>query len=443
MIYLLSSIFFIFLLANISRARVSALFLITFFSIVIRYPRLANTIVSSKFLINDSISFPLTLLTLWISALIILARKLIFVKNLNLQKFTFLVILLQNILIICFLSSHILNFYICFEASLIPTFLIILIWGNQPERLQAGSYFILYTAAASLPLLAGILIYLNISNTTFFYPTIHTLPSWLNLWFFLCIFAFIVKLPIYTIHLWLPKAHVEAPIAGSIILAGVLLKLGGFGLIRIATLTPETSFYFIPPIRRIRLWGAAITCFICLRLSDLKILIAYSSVSHIGLLLAGLLASSNWGWLGALIIIIAHGLASSAIFAIANVLYESSNSRSILLTKGYLSTSPELSLLWFLITVASIAGPPTINLLREILLIASSYSFIPLNLLPLAVISFITVAYSLYLYTSPHHGPTPKYLNAPTSQSPRYYLILSLHLTPCFIIILAPHLISI
>lgn len=156
--------------------------------------------------------------------------------------------------------------------------------------------------------------------------------------------GFLVKLPIFSTHLWLPKAHVEAPIAGSIVLAAILLKLGGYGLARMATLFQNIVSSTSSLLIRISITGAVATRLICMRQPDLKSLIAYSSVGHIGLILTGILSNSAWGISGSLIIIVAHGLSSSALFIIANLSYEITHTRSIFLTKGLITINPTITM---------------------------------------------------------------------------------------------------
>lgn len=386
----------------------------------------------------DFLRLPLVFLTIWISSLIILAR----IKIQNTKKahkiFVLLILILNSALIFTFSITNILLFYISFEFTLLPTLFLILGWGYQPERIQARFYLILYTVIASLPLLISIsLIFtenLSLSFINYFWLT-PTLQPLLTLWWISTILAFLVKIPIYTTHLWLPKAHVEAPIAGSIILAGLLLKLGGYGLLRFSSLYPSLNSKIIPPIIGLVIWGAIITRLICLRQSDIKSLIAYSSIGHIGLLTAGTFTNQAWGWEGSLLIIIAHGLSSSALFALANMLYETTKTRNLFLSKGMLHLFPFIAFLWFLPSIANIAAPPTLNLTSESILISSILSSSIWTRPILAASVFLAGAYSLFLYSSINHG-NPSNFNAPLIlfSSPNF-LTIFIHLIPLFFII--------
>lgn len=256
-------------------------------------------------------------------------------------------IVLTTVLILAFSFSNALAFYIVFELSLIPTAFLIIFWGYQPERINATIYLILYTVSFSFPLLIILLHhYFYLSTISFplllcnhshisYYPVLTTLSF---------IAAFLAKLPIFLIHLWLPKAHVEAPIAGSIILAGVLLKLGIYGLLKFIPMTTIFSLWLPKLLISLSLLGIIVTSIICLQQTDIKRLIAYSSVSHIGLVLAAVLTGHSSAWNGALFMAIAHGLASSALFILANYTYTYTQSRNLFLIKGFLTTSPKLSL---------------------------------------------------------------------------------------------------
>lgn len=398
----------------------------------------------SSILIIDQISSTLILLSVWITALIILARYKVFhIKNIP-KLFTSVCTLLLLTLIISFSASSIVIFYIAFEASLIPTMILIILWGYQPERLQARIYLIVYTITASLPLLIIIIkIYFNSKHLNITIPEQITIPisSFNSLTWLILITAFIVKLPLFSVHLWLPKAHVEAPVAGSIILAAILLKLGGYGLARIIIIFRYINKTLVNPVISIAIVGGVVTSIICLRQSDIKSIIAYSSVGHIGLIVAGMLTNSKLGLQASLSIIIAHGLRSSALFCIANIRYNITQTRRIILTKGFLTVIPILSLWWFIFCCANIAAPPRINLIREIFLIISIIRHSLWIIIPLRIIRFITVAYSLYLYATTNHGPTIN-ISAPIPQIRSSDInLLTLHLVPIVILILKPEII--
>jgi len=385
----------------------------------------------------DQISSTLIILTLWISSLIIISRyKILYTKNIP-KAFSITVISLLITLIISFSVSSLMVFYISFEASLIPTMILIIIWGYQPERIQARVYLIIYTITASLPLLIIICkIYSRSKHLNITIPDqITTVSSTPTLFWLIIITAFLVKLPLFSVHLWLPKAHVEAPVAGSIILAAVLLKLGGYGLARIIMIFNFINKLTLAPIISIALIGGVLTSIICIRQSDIKSLIAYSSVGHIGLIIAGILSNSKIGIQARLSIIIAHGLRSSAIFCIANINYKMTSTRSILLTKGMLTIIPNISFWWFIFSCANIAAPPRINLIREIFLITATISKSVFVILPLALIRFITVGYSLYLYSSTNHGSYINISSPATNLTLADTNLLTLHFIPIIIII--------
>nr|YP_008080807.1 NADH dehydrogenase subunit 4 [Scomberomorus munroi]AFU65465.1 NADH dehydrogenase subunit 4 [Scomberomorus munroi]AFU65478.1 NADH dehydrogenase subunit 4 [Scomberomorus munroi x Scomberomorus semifasciatus]AFU65491.1 NADH dehydrogenase subunit 4 [Scomberomorus munroi x Scomberomorus semifasciatus]AFU65504.1 NADH dehydrogenase subunit 4 [Scomberomorus munroi x Scomberomorus semifasciatus] len=399
------------------------------------------------YMATDPLSTPLLVLTCWLLPLMILAsQNHTALEPISRQRmYITLLTSLQIFLILAFGATEIIMFYIMFEATLIPTLVIITRWGNQTERLNAGTYFLFYTLAGSLPLLVALLLLQNNTGTlsllTLQYSTPLQLGSYADkLWWAGCLLAFLVKMPLYGVHLWLPKAHVEAPIAGSMVLAAVLLKLGGYGMMRMMTmlepLTKELSYPFII----FALWGVIMTGSICLRQTDLKSLIAYSSVSHMGLVAGGILIQTPWGFTGALILMIAHGLTSSALFCLANTNYERTHSRTMVLARGLQMALPLMTTWWFIASLANLALPPLPNLMGELMIITSLFNWSYWTLALTGAGTLITAGYSLYMFLMTQRGPLPAHILALDPTHSREHLLIALHLLPLILLILKPGL---
>nr|YP_009515433.1 NADH dehydrogenase subunit 4 [Anopheles splendidus]ART64927.1 NADH dehydrogenase subunit 4 [Anopheles splendidus] len=384
----------------------------------------------------DMISYGLILLSFWICGLMLMASEKVYYLNNYKSLFIFMILFLLFMLVLTFSSMSVFMFYLFFEASLIPTLFLILGWGYQPERLQAGIYLLFYTLLASLPLLIGIFYILNFMNTLSFVLLSNYFFMNLNLLYLSLVFAFLVKMPMFLVHLWLPKAHVEAPVSGSMILAGILLKLGGYGLLRMFSLLQISGMKYNYWWISISLVGGVLISLVCLRQTDLKALIAYSSVAHMGIVLSGLLTMSYWGLTGSYALMIAHGLCSSGLFCLANISYERMGSRSLLINKGLLNFMPSLSLWWFLLCSGNMAAPPTLNLLGEISLLNSIVAWSWVSMIMLSLLSFFSAAYSLYLFAYSQHGKIYSGVYFFSVGSIREFLLLMLHWLPLNLLIL-------
>nr|YP_009860943.1 NADH dehydrogenase subunit 4 [Bathyraja eatonii]QKI31876.1 NADH dehydrogenase subunit 4 [Bathyraja eatonii] len=403
---------------------------------------------SNLFLGIDPLSAPLLSLTCWLLPLMLLAsqKHLTAEPHKRQQIYISLLIILQASLILAFSATEMILFYIMFETTLIPTLIIITRWGNQTERLNAGIYFLFYTLAGSLPLLIALLTLQkdlgSLSMLILQYPNTINLYSWTNkFWWIACMIAFLVKMPLYGVHLWLPKAHVEAPIAGSMILAAVLLKLGGYGMMRIIVMLNPLTKEMAYPFLILAIWGIIMTSSICLRQTDLKSLIAYSSVSHMGLVAAAILIQTPWSFAGATALMIAHGLISSMLFCLANTNYERIHSRTLLLARGTQIILPLMGTSWFLANLANLALPPSPNLVGEMLIITSLFKWSNWTILLTGTGVLLTASYSLYMFLMTQRGQTPQHMLFLSPSHTREHLLMYLHLLPTILIITKPELI--
>lgn len=381
----------------------------------------------------DPLANSLVILTLWITTLIILRTWEVLIAQVSILIFIRVTLTLRLVLVTAFTTNNLIIFYIIFETSLIPTLIIILIWGYQPERLNARIYIIIYTISRSLPLLLSITSLIKQTPHIISTPSPLITISWINKYAILL--AFMVKLPIYSLHLWLPKAHTEAPVAGSIILARVLLKLGSYGAIRLTHLFPNSIHPINTPLITLRILGATSTAVLCVRQHDIKQIVAYASVSHIRLVIAALASQSHWATSGVVIINIRHGLTRSLLFLVTNILYTNSHTRALVLIKGLQNLAPIIALPLLIALLANGGAPPFIGLLREIIISMTILS-VSLATLPIIfTISFISIIYSIFVFINVSHGK-PSSFKIFYNTNPLQALIIYLHITPLLIIII-------
>nr|YP_010527059.1 NADH dehydrogenase subunit 4 [Callambulyx tatarinovii]UXR12396.1 NADH dehydrogenase subunit 4 [Callambulyx tatarinovii] len=383
----------------------------------------------------DLISFGLILLSIWICSLMIMSSENLFSMKYYINFFLLNIMFLLILLFLTFSVMNLFLFYLFFEGSLIPTLLLIVGWGYQPERIQAGMYLMFYTLFASLPLLMGLFYLYNEMNSMMMYFLKFINMNYILLYFCM-VFAFLIKMPMYFVHLWLPKAHVEAPVSGSMILAGIMLKLGGYGLLRILIFLQEINMKLNYIWLIISLLGGFYISLKCFCQVDIKSLIAYSSVSHMSIVIGGIMIMNYWGYFGSYIMMIGHGLCSSGMFCLANINYERLHSRSLFINKGMMNFMPSMSLWWFLLMSSNMSAPPSLNLLGEISLMNSLVSWSWFSMIMLMLISFFSAGYSLYLYSYTQHGKYYQGLYSFYTGVSREYLLLMLHWLPLNMLIL-------
>lgn len=399
---------FVMLFSFISRSWVIREIIIFFSSFLLVIRCLGSglsTEVLSSLLFVDKISYILISLRFFIGGLILSASytRVKFLKKFS-RIFVFLSFFMSFMLLFSFLRSNLLYFYIYFEVVLIPIFLLVIGWGYQPERVQAGVYILFYTLFASLPLLLMILILCQEGAFIERFEGLYFKRRFGAVISFLFIFAFLVKLPMFCVHLWLPKAHVEAPVAGSMILAALLLKLGGYGLWRVFRWIKYIVVDLLPFVIIMGLLGGVLVRFVCFIQVDMKSLVAYSSVVHIGILLSGIVTSIIIGFDGALMMMVGHGFISSGLFFIVGCIYDRSGTRRLLLNKGMMVIFPSFTSIWFLLRIFNIRAPPSLNLLSEILLTTRVLSWRWKTALYLMLMNFMGIVFTFYLYSQSQQG---------------------------------------
>jgi len=346
----------------------------------------------------DGIALMLIMLTLFLMPICIGASWRAIEKRVPEYMAAFL--LMQSLMIGVFAAQDLLLFYIFFEGGLIPMYLIIGIWGGG-ERIKASYKFFLYTLLGSVLMLIAMLAMIWTSGTTSI-PELMAYdfdPS-LQWWLWLAFFAsFAVKMPMWPVHTWLPDAHVQAPTAGSVILAGVLLKMGGYGFIRFSLpMFPEASNEFIPLVYILSGIAVVVTSLIALAQHDMKKLIAYSSVAHMAFVTFGLFAFNRQGIEGAMIVMLSHGLVSGALFLCVGVIYDRLHTREISRYGGLADNMPKYALLFMVFTMASVGLPGTSGFVGEFLSLVGLYEVSSWGAIVATTGIILGAAYMLYLY---------------------------------------------
>jgi NADH-quinone oxidoreductase subunit M len=346
----------------------------------------------------DGISLFFVLLSTLLTVLCVLASWYSVHHQLREYMISFLV--LETMMVGVFSSLDFIQFYVFFEGVLVPMFLIIGVWGG-PRRIYSAFKFFLYTLLGSvLSLLAILAVYFQTGNTDIEFALTHNFPPDLQKWLWLAFFAsFAVKVPMWPVHTWLPDAHVEAPTAGSVILAGVLLKLGGYGFVRFSLpMFPLASAYFTPLMFALSAIAVIYTSFVALAQTDMKKLIAYSSIAHMGFVTMGIFAVTSEAVQGAVIQMLSHGLVSAALFLIVGVIYDRLHTRDIARYGGLVERMPNYAFVFMCFMLASVGLPGTSGFVGEFLVLLGTFRVSTLECFLAATSLFLGAMYMFYLY---------------------------------------------
>nr|AWN56161.1 NADH dehydrogenase subunit 4 [Cardiocondyla obscurior] len=353
-------------------------------------------------------------------------------------KLMFMFINLLMLLMMFFLSMDLLMFYLLFEVSLIPTFFLIIYWGSNMERLSASYYLMMYMLLISFPLLVYIMkiYFYSLSMKFVLLSSLMYMYEYSFGGFLMIYMSFYIKMPMYMVHVWLPKAHVEAPVYGSMILAGVLLKMGSYGLIRFLEMFIYMSMKFNYLIVSLSIIGSVMVSILCLVQVDMKSLVAYSSVVHMNMMLCALMTMNKLGILGSYIMMISHGLCSSGLFYMVNLFYSRSGSRLLVFNKGMMTKLSSVMLWWFLLCVANFSFPFSLNFFSELMILMVILNWNLYMIMYLMMVCFFSGAYSLYLFSYVQHGGKSYGLIKFNMSLLKEFLVLIMHFYPLLMLML-------
>lgn len=346
----------------------------------------------------DGISVLFVVLSAFLMPFCVLASWLSIEKRLKEYMIAFLI--LETFMIGVFVSLDIVLFYVFFEAGLIPMFLIIGVWGGK-DRVYASYKFFLYTLLGSvLMLLAIMAMYWQAGTTDITELLGYNFPREMQTWLWLAFFAsFAVKMPMWPVHTWLPDAHVQAPTAGSVILAAILLKLGGYGFVRFSLpMFPLASDYFAPFVFTLSVIAIIYTSLVAMMQSDIKKLIAYSSVAHMGYVTMGIFAANTQGVQGAIFQMLSHGIVSGALFLCVGVVYDRLHTREISAYGGLVNIMPKYAVAFMVFTMANVGLPGTSGFVGEVLTLVGVFRVNTWVAFFATSGVILSAAYALWLY---------------------------------------------
>nr|ALR69360.1 NADH dehydrogenase subunit 4 [Bemisia tabaci] len=387
----------------------------------------------SYFLWGDELSFWTFNLAIWITFVLIF-NKINLPKIYNKSMFMMLVVLMLT-----FYSWNLMMFYLMFEMSMIIVLSIIMTWGYQPERVEAALLMIMMTVLTSLPFIISMMN--NSTNLNLWNIQYMKINSWEYMSLML---VFMMKMPTMFLHMWLPKVHVESPVQGSMILASVLLKLGSYGLIRVTSINSDLNSKLEWMIMSFSVWTSLIMAMICFTQTDLKTMIAYSSVIHMTIVFAAITLNKSKAMMGSMYIMIGHGMCSAGLFYMANVMYKISKSRSIIINKGIFSMAPTATMMWFFLCMGNSPMPPSINIVGEFFSFKSmmNWSSTTLMITTMAMIMFMSSLYSVFMFYIMTHGIYEKSMSIKNFNSKNMNICI-MNIIPMILISVDPDLLTI